>query len=83
MLELSSQELSSGEALPCTVDAPGTEVRVVQGLDPIAALNPGQHPPVKLWEDFIKTFENTYGLLPVNYDWRRWGDPVYSRECLA
>mmetsp|Transcript_57807 Transcript_57807/g.137640 ORF Transcript_57807/g.137640 Transcript_57807/m.137640 type:complete len:469 (+) Transcript_57807:136-1542(+) len=81
-LQLEHGHLPTGELVP-TTSGLESEVRCVTGLDGIATLNPGELPPVKLWAPFIDEFGNDYGLLPLNYDWRRWGDPVFAHEVLA
>eukprot|EP00931_Biecheleriopsis_adriatica_P078614 TRINITY_DN5203_c3_g1_i1.p1 TRINITY_DN5203_c3_g1~~TRINITY_DN5203_c3_g1_i1.p1 ORF type:complete len:492 (-),score=110.61 TRINITY_DN5203_c3_g1_i1:68-1519(-) len=58
----------------------GVEVVPVQGLEGIRSLNPGEVPPIYLWQEFIKEFEEDYNLIAFNYDWRRWGDLTYCDE---
>jgi len=79
-LDMTTATLKNGTQVASTYDS--AEVRVHEGLDGIAALNPGELPPIDLWRTFIEQFNDDYSLAAFNYDWRRWGDPKYAEECV-
>jgi len=76
--------LKNGEAVKTVAPkTDGISVRPVQGLEGCAFLDPHEAVPlIKLWAPLIRSFKSKYNLSVLNYDWRKWGDPVHAEEIL-
>mmetsp|Transcript_39293 Transcript_39293/g.92487 ORF Transcript_39293/g.92487 Transcript_39293/m.92487 type:complete len:602 (-) Transcript_39293:174-1979(-) len=79
-LQIVDGTMKDGTKVKSTISANGMKIRPVNGTAGIRTLNPGELIPVKVWYDLIDEAEDKINLHACNYDWRRWGDPVYVEE---
>lgn len=81
-LEKGHSKLSDGREVVTTMNAPGVETMVVQGMKGTRTLNPGNLSSVPVWNHVFARFSSECNLVCVNYDWRRWGDLAFAEELL-
>lgn len=79
-MRLGTTRLHDGTEVATAQNHPGVQVRVVEGLNGISNLCPGEFGGIPLWSNLIYKFGKTHNLLASNYDWRRWGDLAYVEE---
>lgn len=60
----------------------GVHVKVVEGLKGISSLSPNSHRPADHWKGMIDALSADFNLLPLNYDWRQWGDSSFAETLL-
>eukprot|EP00929_Paragymnodinium_shiwhaense_P043027 TRINITY_DN22177_c0_g1_i3.p1 TRINITY_DN22177_c0_g1~~TRINITY_DN22177_c0_g1_i3.p1 ORF type:complete len:899 (+),score=189.80 TRINITY_DN22177_c0_g1_i3:385-3081(+) len=72
--------LKDGSSVVSTANLEGVEVRPFEGSRGIQTLNPGEYVPIAVWEDLLQVLEERYNVFCLNYDWRRWGDPVFAEQ---
>jgi hypothetical protein len=70
---------SNGKTITHTVCAEGWDVRPVHGLEGIFSSNPGEVVEIPLYKNLMELIDSiNCNALACNYDWRLWGDYVYS-----
>jgi len=76
-------EVKMEDGLPKAVDGDGFTVHVVEGAKGIATVNPfDKYARVLCFEPMIDVLSKDYNVLCLNYDWRKFGCPHYSKTIL-
>lgn len=83
-LELGDMRLDDGTYTKTTTTPEGRpHLQPMEGTRGFRCLNSGENAPaVAVWSTFIDTLEDDVNLHAFNYDWRRWGDYSYCKECV-
>lgn len=76
-----SLKMENGKVVPVN---DGVKVRAKPGVEGIHCLNEDSHlPSIPIFRTALDKFGPHFNLMPLNYDWRRWGDIEYAKEVLV